>query len=185
MHGMCHSRNRHHQNWERDGEREFHESSPVAVKERDPSERLTDADRERAAAMLSQAFRDGVLRVEEFDRRLSATYAATTVGDLDEVMRDLPRDWSEELRASEQAARRADRHRRGWRVGFQTYLRVMALLVGIWFLTSLGDLAPGGESPYFWPIWPILGWGIPLFLSRPRRRTTMPAWDSRSASSRI
>lgn len=184
MHGMCHSRNRHHDrwDWEREDERE---AAPVAVKERDPGERLTDADRERAAAMLSQAFRDGVLRVEEFDRRLSATYAATTVGDLDEVMGDLPRDWTEEVRSAERAARRAEWHRRGWKAGFRAYLSVMLLLVGIWFLTSLREFAPGGEQPYFWPIWPMLGWGIPLFLSRPRRRTTMPPWDSRSASSRI
>jgi hypothetical protein len=31
---------------------------------------------------------------------------------------------------------------------------VMAFLVVIWLLTS-----PGG---YFWPIWPMLGWGIGL-----------------------
>lgn len=183
MYGMCHSRNRW--DWDCDTEREPVESAPVAVKERDPAQRLTDADRERAAAMLSQAFRDGLLRVEEFDQRLSAVYAAMTVGDLDEVMGDLPRDWSEELRSAEKAARRADLHRRGWRVGLHTYLRVMALLVGIWFLTSLNEFGSDSGDPYFWPLWPILGWGIPLFLSRPRRRTTMPAWDSRSASSRI
>ena len=171
MHGMCHSRNRHDDRWREDvdWERE-RESAPVAVKDRDPGERLTDADRERAAAVLSQAFRDGVLRVEEFDQRLSATYAATSVGDLDEVMRDLPRDWSEELRASEHTARRAERHRREWQAGFQTYRGVMLLLVAIWFFTSLGEFAPGGEEPFFWPIFPILGWGIPLFLSRPRPR---------------
>ena len=30
----------------------------------------------------------------------------------------------------------------------------MALLVTIWLLTT-----PGG---YFWPVWPMLGWGIGL-----------------------
>ena len=34
---------------------------------------------------------------------------------------------------------------------FATYLAVNALLVVIWAVTSPG---------YFWPIWPILGWGI-------------------------
>ena len=183
MRGMCHSRNRHHERW--DWEREPHQAAPVAVKERDPAQRLTDADRERAAAMLSQAFRDGMLRVEEFDQRLSAVYAATTVGDLDGVMRDLPHDWSEEVRTAEHAARRADRQRRGWQAGFRTYRGVMLLLVGIWFVTSLGEFGTDSGEAFFWPIFPILGWGIPLFLSRPRRRTTMPTWDSRSASSRI
>jgi hypothetical protein len=29
----------------------------------------------------------------------------------------------------------------------------MALLLGIWALTGMG---------YFWPIWPMMGWGIGL-----------------------
>ena len=179
MHGMCHSRNRHHGGLDR-WEREPTDAAPVAVKERDRSERVADADRERAAAVLSQAFRDGVLRVEEFDRRLSAVYSATTVGDLDDVMADLPRDWAEELRTTEQASRRAERHRREWQAGFASYRGVMLLLVGTWAVTSLA----AGELLYPWPIWPILGWGIPLFLGRPRGRTTMPPWDYRSASSK-
>lgn len=34
-----------------------------------------------------------------------------------------------------------------------SYLLVNALLVGIWAFTS-------GVGTYFWPIWPILGWGV-------------------------
>jgi hypothetical protein len=37
-----------------------------------------------------------------------------------------------------------------------TYVSVMAFLTVIWFLTS-----PFG---YFWPIWPALGWGLPIAL---------------------
>lgn len=36
----------------------------------------------------------------------------------------------------------------------RSYVMVNALLVVIWLVTS-----PGG---YFWPIWPILGWGLGL-----------------------
>ena len=36
------------------------------------------------------------------------------------------------------------------------YLVVNAMLVVIWALTDAGG--------YFWPIWPILGWGIALVL---------------------
>jgi hypothetical protein len=43
------------------------------------------------------------------------------------------------------------RAKRGFWVHFATYLAVNALLVVIWAVTSPG---------YFWPIWPILGWGI-------------------------
>jgi hypothetical protein len=41
--------------------------------------------------------------------------------------------------------------KRGFRVHFAVYLAVNALLVLIWALTS---------ATYFWPVWPMLGWGI-------------------------
>ena len=33
------------------------------------------------------------------------------------------------------------------------YILVNSMLVGIWYFTA------GGES-YFWPVWPMLGWGL-------------------------
>lgn len=45
------------------------------------------------------------------------------------------------------------------RVAFRSslisYFLVNAMLVAIWFFTP-------GSAFYFWPIWPILGWGIGL-----------------------
>ena len=35
------------------------------------------------------------------------------------------------------------------------YLVVNAMLVGIWSVTGRG---------YFWPVWPLLGWGVGLIL---------------------
>ncbi len=47
------------------------------------------------------------------------------------------------------------------RVGFRwslvSYLVVNAFLVAVWFFTA-------GPEHYFWPIWPILGWGLGLGL---------------------
>lgn len=44
--------------------------------------------------------------------------------------------------------------------GFKTHLAVYVVvnlfLVGVWAVTSGG---------YFWPIWPLLGWGIGLFFN--------------------
>jgi hypothetical protein len=45
------------------------------------------------------------------------------------------------------------RARVGFRWSFLCYFIVNAFLVVIWFLTS-------GPESYFWPIWPIMGWGI-------------------------
>jgi 2TM domain len=39
------------------------------------------------------------------------------------------------------------------------YLAVNALLVVIWALTNVGDPNPQG---FFWPIFPIVGWGVPV-----------------------
>ena len=50
-----------------------------------------------------------------------------------------------------QGAVRRIQAKRGFWSHFTTYLAVNALLVLIWALTSAG---------HFWPVWPILGWGI-------------------------
>src|SRR3974390_2179386 len=52
--------------------------------------RASDADRDRAAAALRDHLAAGRLTIEEFDQRLDQAYAAKTLGDLDEVMTDLP-----------------------------------------------------------------------------------------------
>lgn len=50
----------------------------------------------------------------------------------------------------EQAIRRI-RAKREFRTHLVVYVAVNALLVLLWSLTGAG---------YFWPMWPILGWGI-------------------------
>jgi hypothetical protein len=50
-----------------------------------------------------------------------------------------------------QRARRLAYRKRGFRHHLRTYVLVNLLLVGIWAVTG---------AEYFWPIWPILGWGI-------------------------
>ena len=50
----------------------------------------------------------------------------------------------------QQAIRRI-RAKREFRVHLTVYLAVNALLVLIWAMTS---------AAYFWPVWPLLGWGI-------------------------
>ncbi len=50
----------------------------------------------------------------------------------------------------QQAIRRI-RAKREFRTHLTVYLAVNAVLVLIWFATGAG---------YFWPMWPMLGWGI-------------------------
>jgi hypothetical protein len=59
----------------------------------------------------------------------------------------------------------------------RTFLATSVLLVAIWALTGMG---------YFWPVWPILGWGVfvvgPVLPSP--LRGTLPACR-RNASSKL
>ena len=56
----------------------------------DPRIRASDEDRDRVAAMLREHHAVGRLTVDEFNERLDKAYAATTMGDLDELLADLP-----------------------------------------------------------------------------------------------
>jgi hypothetical protein len=97
--------------------------------------RAADADRERTAERLRDAAAEGRLRPDELEDRLEGALGAPTLGELERLVADLP--------APAPAPRRPELP--------LTYLVVSALLVAIWVLTGAG---------YFWPIWPILGWGL-------------------------
>ncbi|MFD0276556.1 DUF1707 domain-containing protein [Kitasatospora sp. NPDC127111] len=60
--------------------------APVAEAEM----RASDADRERVAELLRDAYAEGRLDVEEHAERIEAAYAAKTLGDLAPLTRDLP-----------------------------------------------------------------------------------------------
>jgi Domain of unknown function (DUF1707) len=55
-----------------------------------PHVRVGDADRETAAAVLSEHFAQGRLTFDELSARLDATLAATTHDELSQAVRDLP-----------------------------------------------------------------------------------------------
>jgi len=52
--------------------------------------RISDSDRDRAAAQLRDHYAEGRLTSEELDERVTATLNARTAGDLRRVMADLP-----------------------------------------------------------------------------------------------
>jgi Domain of unknown function (DUF1707) len=56
----------------------------------DPRIRASDADRDRTAALLREHHAAGRLTAEEFNERLDKAYAAKTLGELDELLSDLP-----------------------------------------------------------------------------------------------
>jgi hypothetical protein len=58
---------------------------------RDPNLRAADADREQIAERLRRSHSEGRLDMDEFQERLERCYAAKTFGQLDQLVRDLPR----------------------------------------------------------------------------------------------
>jgi hypothetical protein len=65
----------------------FHISDDI-----DSHTRVGDADRERTADRLRQHHAEGRITVDEFQERLDRCYAATTAGQLRELVADLPRE---------------------------------------------------------------------------------------------
>ena len=131
--------------------------------------RVSDADRERIAERLRLAAGEGRITADELEERLERAFGARTAGELEPLTADLP-------------APRARRARRPMRPDFGPYVGVSVMLIAIWALTGMG---------YFWPVWPILGWGIsfvgPGRLGGPcRRRSSNPGsstgrWPSSAA----
>lgn len=57
-----------------------------------PNLRVGDADREATAERLRRNHAEGRIDVQEFQERLDGCYQATTAGQLQELVADLPRD---------------------------------------------------------------------------------------------
>jgi hypothetical protein len=111
----------------------------------EPTLRASDAEREHHAELLREHAAQGRLTVDELDERLDRVYAARTLGELTPVVADLPVPAPRE--------RPARRRARPIRTEVVAYLAVNLMLIAIWAATGGG---------YFWPIWPLLGWGIGL-----------------------
>ncbi len=59
---------------------------------RDPSLRAGDADREATADRLRKSHSEGRIDVQEFQDRLDRCYEAKTIGELEQLVGDLPRE---------------------------------------------------------------------------------------------
>jgi len=92
----------------------------------DPHTRLSDADRDRAGAELSEHYAQGRLDAEEHAERLDAIWTARTHADLAPIFEDLPRATPE----------RPSRGRsRGWHS--VPFVPVAALLIVLSIVTHL------------------------------------------------
>lgn len=141
----------------------------------DPQLRVSDEDRDRAAALLREHHALGRLTAEEFSERLDKTFAAKTIGDMDPLLRDLPaidlyrlpdaRLTRQPRQAQVQPVRRGSR---GWRAVWGVYTTVNLICFVVWMLSDFG---------YPWFLWVAGPWGallagtyLTLGPGRPSRR---------------
>jgi hypothetical protein len=116
--------------------------------------RVGDREREAAAKRLGQALAQGYLDMAEYERRVTAAFAANTAADITDLMADLPvhrlRQNDPQRRAARVAAARMS-----VRLHAAAYLLMVAIVLTVWLSVALS-----GGTWYFWPAWPILGAGI-------------------------
>jgi len=130
----------------------------------EPHLRAADADRAEVAAALGGHLTAGRLTVDEYDERLTRTYAARTHGELAELTTDLP--------ALEPAAvpgrvdpthRDHPAHGSGHgsadlRAAWAAWARTAVLVTGIWLVSLIASTG----WVYPWPLWVVGPWGVVL-----------------------
>jgi hypothetical protein len=143
----------------------------------DPRIRASDSDRDKTASLLREHHAAGRLTPEEFNERLDKTFAAKTLGELDDLLSDLPSidlyrlpdhglprrqvpgaeaHLAAMASAAGEAARPHGRFSPGWQAAWGSWLSVSAVLIVIWLLSGAG---------YPWFGWVIGPWGA-LLLAR-------------------
>jgi hypothetical protein len=128
----------HHRNYRHDWRGGQAVADPPII-QTGAEQRVSSADRERVIDQLRVHAGQGRLDLDEFAARVDEALDAKTGRELGAVLRKLPR-----IRTA--GDRRVD-------IGaiLRPYLLVNALLIAIWAVTGAG---------YFWPIFPLVGWGI-------------------------
>ena len=139
----------------------------------DARTRASDADRDRTAAALREHLAAGRLTAEEFDERLDKAYAAKTLGELDDLMTDLPGTDLEPLPdvslrrvagslppqqgSGWPVEARPGRFPLAWGAAWGSWLAISVLVFAIWLVS--------GASGGLWFLWVVLPLGA-LLLGR-------------------
>ena len=127
----------------------------------DPRIRASDEDRDRTVSLLREHHAAGRLTAEEFNERIDKAYEAKTVGELDELMTDLP--GIDLYRLPDAALPRyrgpgQARSRRPRAAGCRQW-QVLAGLAGGLGVVAVGqrallrDLGDGRGERFPWPVW--------------------------------
>ena len=123
----------------------------------DPNLRASDADRDRTASLLREHLAAGRLTADEFNERLDRAFAARTVGEIDALLKDLPRIDLYRLPDAaltrtprqQQPPRRGPRgHSGAWRAAWGVVVHRRLICFVVWGLSGgrLPVAAVGGRS---------------------------------------
>jgi hypothetical protein len=129
---------------------------------RDPGLRASDADREQISEQLRRQHAEGRLDVEELQERIDRCYQSKTVGELAELVRDLPSEVEPERdRAGLSVARRL------------LALPLPVLLLAFAVAAGAAAAATGRHGPHgFWVVIPLLFIARLWFWRRPPWRAS-------------
>jgi uncharacterized protein (DUF1800 family) len=137
----------------------------------DPRIRASDEDRDRTASLLREHHAAGRLTAEEFNERLDQAYQAKTLGELDEIMSDLPaidlyrlpdaslRRYRPPTPGASSLVEASGRggvvagHSRfspAWQAAWASWFTVSLVCFVVWALSGAG---------YLWPLWVAAPWG--------------------------
>ena len=137
--------------------------------DRRPEIRAGDADRETVIELLRAQAAEGRITMDEFEDRVALVWVARTFGDLDRITADLPVPAGTAAPATTpRPSGPPVRHRppRDRDDSVQkvsgTFAVISIFLVVIWLLA-------GGIGSYFWPIWPMLAFGLVIGLTAVNR----------------
>ena len=129
-----------------------------------PGPRVSDADREAAAARLREHYAQGRLTLEEFHHRLNAAFKAATQSQLTAITRDLPRTESQAPLPSTATGNGRERAGQQRRPGSRARPGVIPVIVAAlvaWLLVSglqLGIFTWPGRLALFLMIFAAIRW---------------------------
>ena len=132
----------------------------VSSADRETGLRVSDRERARVVDLLSEHAAEGRLSLEELDARTDGALAARTRGELAVLTGDLPASGgggdpgAPPIRPARRPLAEPSRQ-------LVAFVAVNLVLVAVWALSGAG---------YFWPAWPILGWGLALAKGGPCTR---------------
>jgi hypothetical protein len=133
-----------------------------------PHQRFTEADRDKIAGRLRDAFADGRLDQPEFSSRLDQLYTVQTYGELEPLVHDLPPVRTYQTPANVQSVtpapepgtfpeRQKTKSPHPLTALTGGFTGVVLINVVIWFVIGLGN---GGHWPHFWPVWLLIPWAF-------------------------